>query len=66
MRNVDHNMTGRNDWYDSEPGYIYRLSSYDLKIESKELDAINLAMIKVEVLCELSGSNGVRTFMRVR
>jgi len=35
MRNVDHNMTGRNDWYHSELGYIYRLSSYDLKIESK-------------------------------
>jgi len=35
MRNVDPNMTGRNDWSDSKPGYIYRLSSYDLKIESK-------------------------------
>jgi len=35
MRNVDHNMTGRNDWNESEPGYIYRLSSYDLNIENK-------------------------------
>jgi len=35
MRKVHHNMTGGNNWYDSKPGYIYRLSSYDIKIESK-------------------------------
>jgi len=35
MRNVDHNMTGRNDWYDSEPGCIYRPSSYGIRIENK-------------------------------
>ena len=59
-------MTGRNDWYDSEPGYIYRLSSHDLKIESTSLDTIDLALIKGEVVCELSRSNGVRTWMTVR
>jgi len=65
MRNVDHNMTARNDWYDSEPGYIYRLSSYDPKIKSKKVDTINLAMMKVEVVCEFSGANGVHTLMGV-
>ena len=66
MRNVGHDMTGRNDWYDSEPGYIYRPSSKGVRIISKYLDAINLPKIKAKVVCEYSGSNGVRKFTIVR
>ena len=66
MRNVDHNMTGRNDGYDGKPGCIYRPSSYGIRIENQQLDAITWAMIKAEVVCENSGSNGVRTFTETR
>jgi len=66
MRNVDHNMTGRNDGYDGKPGCIYRPSSYGIRIENQSLEAITWAMIKAKVVCEKSGSNGVRTFTETR
>ena len=66
MRNVGHDMTGMTDQYDSDPGYIYRPSLQGVQILSKELDAIPLAKIKAKVVCEYSGSNGVRTFTIVR
>jgi len=66
MRNVDHNMTGRNDRYDSEPGCIYRLSSYAIRIKIQYLDAITWAKIKAKVVSEKSGSNSVRTFTETR
>ena len=38
MRNIDHNITGRNDWNDSKPSCINRPSSYILRIENRSLE----------------------------